>query len=71
MYIIYTNIWSKNYALYNIKNSINNKSSNHCVNNDFTNTFLVAQMQSLTLAGSPEFQIKSLPIRLCYKKKTS
>ena len=44
-----------NYALYNIMNSFNNKNSNHCVKNDFTNTFLAAQMQSLTLAGSPEF----------------
>ena len=55
MYIIYRNIWSKNQALYNIKISINNKNSSHCVNNDFTNTFLAAQMRSLTLAGSPEF----------------
>ena len=47
MYIIYRNIWSKNQALYNIKKSINNKNSNHCVNNDFTNTFLTAQMRSL------------------------
>ena len=47
MYIIYRNIWSKNQALYNIKKSIDNKNSNHCVNNDFTNTFLTAQMRSL------------------------
>ena len=36
---------------------MNDKNSNHCVNNDFTNTFLAAQMQSLTLAGSPELLI--------------
>ena len=34
---------------------MNGKNSNHCVNNDFANTFLPAQMQSMTLAGSPEF----------------
>ena len=55
MYIIYRNIWSKNQALYNIKNYINHKNSDHCVNNDFANTFLAAHMQSVTLAGSPEF----------------
>ena len=38
-----------------IKNSINNKNSNHCVNNDFANTFRAAEIRSLTLAGSPEF----------------
>ena len=34
---------------------INHKNNNHCVNNDFANTFLAAQMWSITLAGSPEF----------------
>ena len=55
MYIIYGNIWSKNQVLYNIKNYINHKNNNHCVNNDFANTFLAAQMRSVTLAGSLEF----------------
>ena len=50
MYIIYRNTWCKKEAVYNIKNSINN--SNHCVNSDFTNTLLAAQMRSLTLAQS-------------------
>ena len=31
------------------------KKYNHCVNDDFPNTFLVVQMQSITLAGSPVF----------------
>ena len=26
-----------------------------CVNNDFPNTFLAAQMRSITLGGSPKF----------------
>ena len=43
-----------NYALYNIKNYLNHKKYNHCVNNDFPNTFLAAQMRSITLAGVPE-----------------
>ena len=30
------------------------KKNNHCVNNDFPNTFLSALMRSRTLAGSPE-----------------
>ena len=53
--MIYRNTCSKNYALYNIKNYINYKNSNDCVNNDFANTFLAAQMRLMTLAGSPEF----------------
>ena len=36
-------------------NNIKNKNSNDCVNDDFANTFLVAQIRSITLAGSPEF----------------
>ena len=52
MYIIYKNVCSENLALFNIKN---NKNSNHCVNNDFANAFLAAQMRSITFAGSPEF----------------
>ena len=52
MYIIYKNVCSENLALFNIKN---NKNSNHCVNNDFANAFLAAQMWSITFAGSPEF----------------
>ena len=34
-----------NYALYNIKNYLNHKKYNQCVNNDFPNTFLAAQMR--------------------------
>ena len=45
----------KKIKLYNITNYINYKNSNHCVNNDFANTFLAAQMWSMTLAGSAEF----------------
>ena len=39
--------------VYSIKNYINHKNGNHCVNNDFANTctFLAAQMRSITLAG--------------------
>ena len=40
MYTIYRNISSKNEALCNTKNNINHKNSNHCVNDDFANTFL-------------------------------
>ena len=29
--------------------------NDHCVNNDFPNTFLAAQMRLITLAGCPEF----------------
>ena len=36
-------------------NNIKNKNGNHCVNDDFANTFLAAQIRSITLAGSPEF----------------
>ena len=42
-------------TLSNIKNYINHKNSNHCVNNDFADIFLAAQMRSITLAGSPKF----------------
>ena len=52
--IIIIRFFKKN-KLYNITNYINYKNSNHCVNNDFANTFLAAQMWSMTLAGSAEF----------------
>ena len=52
--IIIIRFFKKN-KLYNIMNYINYKNSNHCVNNDFANTFLAAQMWSMTLAGSAEF----------------
>ena len=52
MYKSHRNARSKNQAPYNTKNSTNDKNSNHCVNNDFKNTFLAAHT---TLTGSPEF----------------
>ena len=47
--------FKKKNKLYNIMNFINYKNSNHCVNNDFANTFRAAQMWSMTLAGSADF----------------
>ena len=41
-------------ALYNIKNYTNHKNT-ITVNNGFPDTFLAAQMLSITLAGSPVF----------------
>ena len=62
MYIIYINIGSKNFnsylkylkVLYNTKNYINHKNT-ISVHNDFPNTFLAAQMRSISLAHSSVF----------------
>ena len=62
MYIIYINIGSKNFnsylkylkVLYNTKNYINHKNT-ISVHNDFPNTFLDAQMRSISLAHSSVF----------------
>ena len=54
--------------LYNITNFINYKNSNHCVNNYCANTFLAAQMRSMTPEGIAEFYKRELSVSDIKKK---